>query len=425
MKRFLKFIFASVFVVSIAFLIYKITDKYDLQVKYDDINWTIKTKGIEEGRSFYITEDNVLYIAYKDTISVLKGNNKETVIELDGFDIYDIVADKDKLIIATDNRVVQYDLATDIYENIIEGLPNYGLHKDTKLLLDKDNLYVTIGSNTNSGIVEKDKDKPDKPSFSWVASGATFGEAKTSGFSKYGVSVTSGEVGIEAPLSNASILKYSLEDKSYKMFASGIRNIEGLDSSKDGKIIAIYEGMNNSGPRPIYNDSDYIYEIKEDAWYGWPDYSGGDSVESARFTKPNYEIKSIITNPPTKSLYGPMYQHNSLGAINGLAISKRDGVLKEDTIIFADNSNKQINILTKNGVALKIAELADESYIEKIMCTNDRVYMLDDGTDCIYELSSSDENRVFYMHDLIKIFSIIFLLVIGICVIYKLNKKDK
>ncbi len=425
MKRFFKFIITSILVVSSAFLIYKITDKYDLQVKYSDINWGIKTKGVEEATSFHVAKDNTLYIAYKDSISILKGNNKEVVIDLDDLDIYDVVVSENNLFIASDNRVIQYDLDTDMYEVIIKEIPNYGLNKYTKLLLDGEYLYITVGSNTNSGVVENNKDEVDRPSFSWISTGECFGDNKTSGFCEYGVTRENGEVSEESKISNASILRYSIVNKEVKMFASGIRNVEGFDISEDGKIISIVGGMNNSGARAICNDSDYIYELKENSWYGWPDYSGGDPVTSSRFAKPNVKMKNIISNHPTKSVYGPIYQHNSLSSISGLTIAKEDGVLKKGTVVFADNSAKQINILSKDGVAMKIAELADESLINKIISSSRAVYMLDKGTGCIYELKCSDENRIFYMHDLVKVFTIIFLLIIGMCVVYKINSKGK
>ena len=425
MKRFLRHIFISIFAVTLSFTIYKITDKYDLQVKYTDVNWSIKTKGIDEARSFDITEDDEVYIAYKDEISVIKGDNKEYIIEVEGFDIYDLIAKEDELLIATDNRVVSYRLEDNTYEVLIDNLPNKGLNKATKLLLDGSKLYITVGSNTNSGVVENKDDPVDKPSFHWTLSGETYGDAKTGGFSKYGTSILKGEKIKEENISNGIILEYLLEEKKVSVFATGIGAIEGIDINEEGKIIAIFKGMNNSGVRPIYNDSDYIYEVKKDGWYGWPDYSGGDAVSSPRFAKPGVELKEIIENPPTKSLYGPIYQHNSVESIKGLAIAKEDGVLKNNMIIFADNNKKQINILTENNICNKLAELSHDSSIEKILYREDRIYMLDSGTNCIYELRGNDENRIFYMDDLIKIFTIIFLLVIVICIVYKINNKAK
>ena len=72
--------------------------------------------------------------------------------------------------------------------------------------------------------------------------------------------------------------------------------------NNNGNIVAIVGGMEDEGSRAVKDDKDYIYEIKENAWYGWPDYSGGDPINSPRFSDNENKLEAVISNPPTKHL---------------------------------------------------------------------------------------------------------------------------
>lgn len=426
MKRFIKFIAISMLIVTLAFGVYKITNKYDLRIMNKDISWAIKAKGCEGAKAFDFDKNNNLYIAFKDEIKVIDGNsNKEYVIKIKGFNIYDIVCMDNFIIIATDNRVVKYDINSGGYNEIISGLPNLGENKDTKLLLYNDKLYVTVGSNTNSGVVDDEGAAVDKASFQWISTGVTYGDEKTGGFSSYMNSVNKGGKIEEATLSNATILVYDFKNSTIKNYATGIRGIKGIDVNSEGKIIAIFSGMEEKGNRPIKDDSDYIYEIKENVWYGWPDFSGGDVVTSARFFSDVIMIKCLIENHPTETPYGPIYQYKNISALNGLAVEKHGGDFPKDTIIFADNKEKSLYGLSKQGVANKIVDLGSKSNVQQIKCVNGKIFVLDDGNGCVYELKGNMGNSIFNLPKIIWIFIIIFTIVIVMCVVYKLNGKFK
>lgn len=74
---------------------------------------------------------------------------------------------------------------------------------------------------------------------------------------------------------NASLIKLTLSNNNIETFAWGLRNINGMNVNSEGKIFAVVGGMEDRGLRPVKGDYDYIYEIQEGKWYGWPDYSGG------------------------------------------------------------------------------------------------------------------------------------------------------
>lgn len=43
------------------------------------------------------------------------------------------------------------------------------------------------------------------------------------------------------------------------------------------------QGADDRGSRPIGNAPDLLYEVRPGAWYGWPDFVGGEPVTDERF----------------------------------------------------------------------------------------------------------------------------------------------
>ena len=362
MKRFLQCIILSMVIVSISFGIYKFSKGYDLDLIYENIDWSIVNKSVNGAVSFDFDREDNLYIAFKDAIKVItKDNNEEIVISDKSLNIYDIVCNSNSLIIATENKVVSYDLASKKYSEIVTSLPNTGLNNKTKILLNGENLYITIGSNTNAGIVNEGNKNEDIPSFEWISTG--IGYKGIYGFAKFGQEIRKGEKIKESDFSNASILKYNLNTGKCITYATGIRNVEGLDTNSRGEITAIVGGMEEEGLRSVKDDVDYIYDIKEKAWYGWPDFSGGDQITSPRFSDGTNKLSYIIENHPTEVPLPPRYQHDKLKALNGLAIDSEGKCFPKDTVIFADNKDHYIYVLTEIGTSKQIVSLNENSFI--------------------------------------------------------------
>jgi glucose/arabinose dehydrogenase len=98
-----------------------------------------------------------------------------------------------------------------------------------------------------------------------------------------------------------------------EVYAWGLRNPFGVMWSPDGKLYAADLGFDERGSRPIGNAPDAIWEVKQGAWYGWPDYAAGIPVTDPRFkpsrgeapkflmkTHPDIE-KPVLTLPPHSS----------------------------------------------------------------------------------------------------------------------------
>lgn len=391
MKKFIKFLFISAIVVSIAFGIFKFKNNYNVKVFDKDLNWTIKLKGIEKAKAFDFDHEGNLYIAFQDTIRIInKDGNDKLIIRENKLDILDMIYYKEKLYIATDNRIIEYDLKNNQYKDIVTNIPNLGVNKKVNLLIKGEDLFFSVGSNTNDGIVERKGNKEEIATATWILNGYNFGTENTGAFSPYSISTENGEKVEGNTIGNASIMKYNIATGELKLYAHGLRNVTGWDLNKEGEIVAAIGGIENKEPRNINNDKDYIYKVLEDTWYGWPDYSGGDPITSPRFHG-DKDNKFLIKNPIDKNPSKGIYQHNSVSSIYGLSIDKEGNVLDEDGIIFSDINEGVIYSLNKELKLKKIIDLEEGSKIEKIKEVDGKFYILDSGFGCLFELSKANK----------------------------------
>ena len=418
MRRFFKFLVFSIIIVTLSFGIYKFSNRYDLNIIYKNVDWSINTKGLEGAVSFDFDKENNLYISFKNNIKVINKENKEEILVYDKtLNIYDIACYNNDIIIATDNRVLLYDINTEQYRELINDLPNNGLNYKTNIILDEEYLYISIGSNTNSGVVDENNKNEDKASFEWEVTG--IGYNSNYAFMPFGERSIEGQKVKESVLSNASILRYDLNSNEFITYATGIRNVEGLAVNSIGKLTAIVGGMEDSGVRAVKDDVDYIYDIKERAWYGWPDFSGGDPITSPRFSDGTNKLSFVIANHPTEVTLGPRYQHDKVSALNGLTIDYEGKCFPKDTVIFADNVENYIYVLTENDTSKAILALDKESHIEKIKYNAANIYILDSKGGCLYKICGQVNTRIFNLPNVIWIFIIIFIMSIIIALMYK------
>lgn len=418
MRRFFKFLVFSIIIVTLSFGIYKFSNRYDLNIIYKNVDWSINTKGLEGAVSFDFDKENNLYIAFKNNIKVINKENKEEILVYDKtLNIYDIACYNNDIIIATDNRVLLYDINTEQYRELINDLPNNGLNYKTNIILDEEYLYISIGSNTNSGVVDENNKNEDKASFEWEVTG--IGYNNNYAFMPFGERSIEGQKVKESVLSNASILRYDLNSNEFITYATGIRNVEGLAVNSIGKLTAIVGGMEDSGVRAVKDDVDYIYDIKERTWYGWPDFSGGDPITSPRFSDGTNKLSFVIANHPTEVTLGPRYQHDKVSALNGLTIDYEGKCFPKDTVIFADNVENYIYVLTENDTSKAILALDKESHIEKIKYNAANIYILDSKGGCLYKICGQVNTRIFNLPNVIWIFIIIFIMSIIIALMYK------
>jgi glucose/arabinose dehydrogenase len=164
-------------------------------------------------------------------------------------------------------------------------------------------LYFSQGAMTNSGVVGLDAYElgwlrrlphaHDVPGYDIVLAGANFetadpltgggAKAETGAFVPFGVR---GEAGTRIPAQlpcTAAVMRCNADGGELELVAWGLRNAYGLAFLEDGTLLAIDQGADERGSRPIGNAPDLLYAIRQSAWYGWPDFIGGEPATSAMF----------------------------------------------------------------------------------------------------------------------------------------------
>ncbi|EES90902.1 hypothetical protein FDJ70_02190 [Clostridium botulinum] len=400
MKRFFKtLIIIIIFTFSIIFLKKYNLTHYNITLKDDNININLQYKGMKGAVDFTLDEQNNYYIAYKNRIQLIDSRGKSFDILKDkNLKITSIEFYKNKLYFASDTSVYCYDLHSKDFNEIIKDIPNFGDYKDSIIRINKNKLYVTVGSATNSGVVGEDNKWIHKYPFGHDISpykitlkGTNFKNGKTGAFLNYETSSIEGQIVPEHFPGNASIILYNLDDKKMSNFAWGIRNVKGIDFDSKGKLIVSIGGMEDRGLRPIKGDKDYIYVVNKKRWYGWPDYSGGDPVNSPRFKgKDNKSIRFVLDNHPTTNPSAPIYTHKTLGSLGSLIVDKRGIIGDKDSIFFYDIKENKLFSLNKQGILKERVEFNNKINIISIKCIDNKIYILDSSKGNIYDIDGSN-----------------------------------
>lgn len=361
MKKFFNFV-VLIILISLLFICIK-THQFKNNVNIssfdNNFNVSLKFKGLKYAKAFCLDNEGNYYIAYKHNIQVISKYGKSyDLLKKGNLNINNLKIYSNKLYYVSNSELYCLDLENKKEDCLMKNIPNFGDYEKVNIEKEKNYLYLSIGSATNSGVVGEDnkwlKDKPyncDIPPKTLTLRGTNFGDKKTGSFVPYGTSNIKGQIIPNHFPGNASIIIYNLKTKESETFAFGIRNVSDMEFNNKDQLIAIVGGMENRGLRPVKGDVDYIYKIKKSTWYGWPDYSGGDPLSSPRFKgKNNSTISFLLDKQPSTSPPAPMYQYKSLNALTSIAIDKNGVLGNKDDIYIYDKNDKKIYSLNEKGV---------------------------------------------------------------------------
>lgn len=254
-------------------------------------------------------------------------------------------------------------------QNIIMGLPSNGDHVNSPVAFSPDNkLYFGQGTVTNSGVVGNDN--------KWVTispllcdytgdyvmlygqnfltdniltEAVTDDPALTGAFSPYGIPNIEFEIRKRYIKASGSILRANLDGSNLEQVAWGFRDPAFLNFDNSGQLYSVNNGFNPVGSRPIENASEDFYYITPNQWYGWPDFSGGEPVDSPRYTpatgvqptlifknQPNVPPRPYVRFPPNSTLSSFQFNYNrSFGTYGDVYVtefgSTIDGHMGEGT----------------------------------------------------------------------------------------------
>ena len=231
--------------------------------------------------------------------------------------------------------------------DIVTGLPSFGDHQNNNLVRGPDGkIYLGQGTVTNAAVVGV-----DNYIFGWLADNPTVHEipcrditlvgvnfesenplttdpndkVTTGAYKPFGTASQPGEVIKGQVKCGGSIARFNPDGSGYEVVAWGLRNPYGLEFDRDGQLWATYHGADVRGSRNIFNDPDYLVQVEEGAWYGWPDYFAGELVTADRFNAPTKAQPPILwrDHPPLTKPFAMFETHEG---INGLAFSPGGGV---------------------------------------------------------------------------------------------------
>ncbi|MBU3177603.1 hypothetical protein KPL47_14815 [Clostridium estertheticum] len=406
--------------------------EYKVTVKDGGIKTQILYKGLSNSLDFTKDNEGNYYIAFKDRIEYIDKSGKA----------YNIFVNKKLNITSLDynNKILYYASGTNVYsynliskksKEIIKNIPNYGDYNNSLVRINGDYLFVTIGSATNSGVVGLDNkwldnypQNHDITPKSITIKGMEFGGLKTGAFVPYQTRNIKGQIITEHAIGNSSIIIYNLKTGAQGNFAWGIRNMMGIDFNSEGKVLVTVGGMEGRGLRPVKGDSDYIYQIKKNAWYGFPDYSGGDPISSPKFRDSfNKTIPAILDNHPTINPPAPIYQHKSVGSLISLAIDRAGKLGDKDCIYFYEKNDNSIYSLNKNSALKEKVNFEEVAYVSS-MKFFDNLIILDSKNGYLISMEKDQYNNTnsgkhkFYNYSLIIVITLIVVILVG------LRKKD-
>lgn len=189
---------------------------------------------------------------------------------------------------------------------ILDNLPGMGNYHTNMVVPGPDGkLYFGQGALTNLGVIGLDAyqlgwlghlpHNCDIPGMAITLKGQSFetddplssepgARTRTGAFAPFGETHRAGKR-IEAALPcTAGIMRCNPDGSDLELVAWGVRNAFGLGFLPDGRLIASDQGSDDRGSRPIGNAPELLFEIKNGAWYGWPDYVGGVRVTDPQFS---------------------------------------------------------------------------------------------------------------------------------------------
>ena len=304
---------------------------YKAEVFMKDLIWPSSIEFDESG-NVYVAEAGYVYGDPFAPAQVLRiSANGQIARYADGFfgPITDLLWYQGKLYVSHRGKIttVGNDGAK---TDLVTGLPSFGDHFNNQMTVGPDGkIYFGQGTATNSGIVGLDNAYPyvwlllypdvsDVPAkdieltgesfltpqpnnvlsrqgklVSWgrnvsYAVNSVFNRNKeksmlvrTRGFQPFGE--RSKEVTGQVKASG-TILRMNPDGTGLEVYAWGLRNPYGVLWGPDGKLYVTDNAYDERGSRPVANAKDNIWQIRQDGWYGWPDYSSGIPVTDPQFS---------------------------------------------------------------------------------------------------------------------------------------------
>ena len=188
--------------------------------------------------------------------------------------------------------------------DLIQNLP-WGDHFTGEIAFDKEGwVYLGNGTVTNSGVVGEDNFETgwatqnptghDIPARDIALAGQNLTSpdprtrnprdtTTTGAFVPFGTPTSEGQTVPGRPEASGVILRVKPDGSDLQVYAWGFRNPFGMRFDPAGRLLAVDQGYDARGARPVANAPDAIYHVRPGCWYGWPDYVAGKPITDPAF----------------------------------------------------------------------------------------------------------------------------------------------
>lgn len=427
MKKYVFILLTILFILISYIIIGMVKKEQHILLRDGKVKYNIIASGLKDARDFSVNGDEV-FIAFKNKIQVIEKSGKSyMLLEDNNLDIRELGYYNGNLYFLSGSSLFSLHVQDGKRSELMKDIPNYGDYEGGSILINNGMLYLSIGAATNSGVVGEDNVWKDTYPFNYdiLPKDIVISEKVDSKFGAFVPYNTKNIPGQKIPghfPGNSSVIIYNINKKNTSLFCWGLRNVNGMDYDSQGRIIATVGGMEPRGRRPVNGDVDYIYELKEGIWYGWPDYSGGDPINSPRFKGLNGEkLQFLLQKHPSSNPPAPLYQHKSLSSLSALAID-RNGILGEkDCIYFYDNKDNILYSMSTSGVVSQKLRMDNNLKLKAIKSSEKGIMLLEQNDG--YLLVIGNEEKTINSNSNIIIIYTTGLIITIICILVWKTKK--
>lgn len=199
-------------------------------------------------------------------------------------------------------------------ETILDGLPGPGNYQTNMVAFGPDGkLYFSQGAMTNTGIIGLDAydlgwlkllpHEHDLPGLEIELRGVSvetpdpFNEgrtARTGAFTQWGTVQPAGTRIPAALPCTSAMMRCEPDGSGLELVAWGLRNAFGILFLRDGRLIVTDQGADDRGSRPVGQIPDLLFEVRDGAYYGFPDFIGGTPISDPRFKPEQGEAPAFV-----------------------------------------------------------------------------------------------------------------------------------